>query len=68
MINRFRIHNEFLDVHVNRKGAELSSVKNKAASEFIWQAEPIWERHAPNLFPIVGSLLDHEYLYDSWRI
>ena len=65
MIKRFRIHNEFLDVHVNRKGAELSSVKNKANKEFIWQAEPIWERHAPNLFPIVGSLLDHEYLYDS---
>lgn len=65
MINRLRIHNEFLDVHVNRKGAELSSVRNKANREFIWQAETIWQRHAPNLFPIVGSLLDHEYLFES---
>lgn len=29
----------------------------------MWQADEIWTRHAPNLFPIVGSLLDHEYLY-----
>ena len=65
MINRFRIHNEFLDVHVNQKGAELSSVKNKAAREFIWQAEHIWQRYAPNLFPIVGSLLDHQYVYEG---
>ena len=65
MINRFRIHNEFLDVRIHRKGAELCSVKNTDQFEFIWQSGPVWQRHAPNLFPIVGSLLDHEYSYNS---
>lgn len=65
MLDIYSIHNDFIDVQIKRKGAELCSVKNKSQTEFIWQAGPIWERHAPNLFPIVGSLLDHEYLYDS---
>lgn len=65
MINQYRIHNKFLEVSIHRKGAELCSVKNTDQFEFIWQAGPVWQRHAPNLFPIVGSLLDHEYSYNS---
>jgi galactose mutarotase-like enzyme len=65
MINQYRIHNKFLDVRIHRKGAELCSVKNTDQFEFIWQSGPVWQRHAPNLFPIVGSLLDHEYSYNS---
>jgi galactose mutarotase-like enzyme len=40
-------------------------VKDTSGFEYMWQADPIWPRHAPNLFPIVGSLLDHEYVYEG---
>ena len=65
MISQFTIHNEFLEVTIKRKGAELCSVRDKYETEFMWQAGKVWERHAPNLFPIVGSLLDHEYTYEG---
>ena len=65
MLNQYTIHNEHLIVTINRLGAELCSVVNTDGTEFIWQAEPIWPRHAPNLFPIVGSLLDREYIYED---
>lgn len=63
MLSQFTLKNKYLEVAVNRKGAELGSVKDTTGYEYIWQAEPVWPRHAPNLFPIVGSLLDHEYRY-----
>ena len=67
MLDIYSIQNDFIDVQIKRKGAQLCSAKNKTQFEFIWQAEPVWERHAPNLFPIVGSLLDNEYTYHSQR-
>jgi galactose mutarotase-like enzyme len=63
MLSQFTIKNKYLKVAINRKGAELCSVKDTTGYEYMWQAEPVWPRHAPNLFPIVGSLLDHEYRY-----
>ncbi len=68
MPDTYTIHNDFLQVRIKRKGAELCSVKNNTNTEFIWQASSIWNRHAPNLFPIVGSLLDHEYRYNDKNI
>lgn len=68
MVERYSIHNDFLQVEIIRRGAELASVQDKLGREFVWQAGPIWERHAPNLFPIVGSLLDHEYMYQGKTI
>lgn len=65
MLNQYTIRNKHLIVTINRLGAELCSVVNTNGTEFIWQAEPVWPRHAPNLFPIVGSLLDHEYRYEG---
>ncbi len=66
MIKEYIIENAELKVTVKRKGAELSSVIDKKSSEeFMWQAGEEWPRHAPNLFPIVGSLLDHEYIYED---
>ncbi len=67
MLNQFLIKNKFLTVKINRLGAELCSVKNTEGYEFMWQAGSVWARHAPNLFPIVGSLLDHEYYYEGKR-
>jgi galactose mutarotase-like enzyme len=59
------IKNEQLTVTLQTKGAELVGLKTDAL-EFIWQADPnIWPRHAPLLFPIVGRLVDHEYVYND---
>ena len=59
------LHNHHLQVTVNPKGAELTSLIQDS-TEYIWQANPeFWKRHAPNLFPIVGTLVDHTYLYQN---
>ncbi|MDA0779071.1 MAG: aldose 1-epimerase family protein, partial [Bacteroidetes bacterium] len=65
MISKYSIQNKFLTVNINRLGAELCSVIDSEGTEFIWQAAEVWPKHAPNLFPIVGSLLDHEYTYQG---
>jgi galactose mutarotase-like enzyme len=65
MISKYSIQNKFLTVNINRLGAELCSVIDSEGTEFIWQAGEVWPKHAPNLFPIVGSLLDHEYTYQG---
>ncbi len=56
------IENEYLKVTVNSQGAELNSFYNKAAHiEHIWQADPqVWAWHAPNLFPVVGGLVNNQ--------
>lgn len=58
----FQIENEYLRAGFNRKGAECCSLKEKGLEhERIWQADPtIWGRHAPLLFPIVGTLKNKE--------
>ena len=40
---------------IARAGAELQSLR-LGGMELIWPAEPLWPRHAPLLFPIVGAL------------
>ncbi|MEY2924603.1 MAG: hypothetical protein RLZZ337_1151 [Bacteroidota bacterium] len=62
---RFVIKNDFLEVEIKKLGAELCSVKDKQGTEFIWQAEEVWPRHAPNLFPVIGSMLDLEYVCEG---
>ena len=61
------IENEFLRVSIRNKGGELTSVYNKATGvEHLWQADPkIWPWHAPNLFPVVGGLINNELLVDD---
>lgn len=56
------IENDYLRVVINKQGAELSSFYNKSAQiEHIWQADPqVWAWHAPNLFPVVGGLVNNE--------
>jgi galactose mutarotase-like enzyme len=41
-------------------GAELISLKDSRGVELLWQAGPLWPRHAPILFPIVGRLKNDE--------
>jgi galactose mutarotase-like enzyme len=62
-----KLENDFLKVEINTKGAQLSSIYNKAAQvEHLWQADAkIWGWHAPNLFPVVGGLINDELLVDG---
>ncbi len=55
------IENEFLKAAISTKGAQLSSLINKSTqTEHMWQANAdIWPWHAPNLFPIVGGLVNN---------
>jgi galactose mutarotase-like enzyme len=58
--------NSQLNVAVNFKGAEISSVKNTQGLEYIWQAKKdVWARHAPILFPIVGKLKNDEFIFED---
>lgn len=61
------IENEFLKATISSKGGQLVSLINKATqTEIMWQADPqIWPWHAPNLFPIVGGLVNNELLVDG---
>ena len=61
------LENDFLKVDISTQGAQLTSIYNKAGQrELLWQADPqIWGYHAPNLFPIVGGLINDELLVDG---
>jgi len=63
------LENDFLKVEISTKGAQLTSIINKATqTEHLWQADPqIWGYHAPNLFPIVGQLINNELLVDGQK-
>ncbi len=59
------IENDKLSVGSRAAGAELTSIRLKACgTEYLWQADPKhWNRHAPLLFPIVGSVVNNQYSY-----
>lgn len=58
------IENDFLKATINPIGAQLSSLINKATgTELMWQAdEKFWPWHAPNLFPVIGSLINNQII------
>ena len=58
------LENDLLKVSISSQGAQLSSIYNKTTGvEQLWQADAaIWPWHAPNLFPIVGGLINDELL------
>jgi galactose mutarotase-like enzyme len=59
------IESERMKASISTKGAELISLIDKQkGTEHIWNAdEKYWKRHAPVLFPIVGSLKEQKYTY-----
>lgn len=62
-MSQHTIANQFITATFNSKGAELSSLQAKNI-EYIWQANPeFWNRHAPILFPFVGSEKNGTYFY-----
>lgn len=59
------IKNETVTVEINNFGAEVKSVLMNGV-EYMWQADPTyWKRSSPVLFPIVGRLIDDEYLLND---
>ena len=63
----YNLKNDLLNINIKPKGVELcniTSVKND--TEFMWQADSnIWGSHAPNLFPIIGSMKTDSYFYNG---
>lgn len=61
------LNNQHINIRINKKGAEICSLYNRiSAIEYIWQADPsFWPWHAPNLFPIVGGVVDNQITYDG---
>lgn len=59
------LENDCLRIEVSDFGAELSVIYDKENQRSVlWDADPdFWGRHAPVLFPIVGSLQDGKYRY-----
>lgn len=56
MKDRHVLANGYLSATVKAEGAELCSLRDSEGEELLWQAQPVWPRHAPILFPIVGRL------------
>lgn len=54
------ISNDYLSVDISTLGAEIVSIKY-LGKERIWQGSPVWQGHAPILFPINGCVFDEYY-------
>lgn len=53
----FKMENEYLQVTVTSAGAQVKSVKHKSDNtEHIWQAEPLWPKYGPILFPYTSRI------------
>ncbi len=54
-----------LEVKIKTFGAELTSIKNKAGKEFLWQGGAAWKDQALVLFPIASGLHENKYTLDG---
>ncbi|MDQ0223077.1 aldose 1-epimerase family protein [Streptococcus moroccensis] len=55
----YYLKNDDLSIAIKPLGAELSSLKDKVGTEYLWQGDPAhWPGQAPVCFPICGSLRD----------
>ena len=63
----YYIKNDYLEVGIDAKGAELVSLYHKEHDlEYMWQANPaFWGKSSPVLFPIVGGLKDNCYTFEG---
>ncbi|HEY3270130.1 MAG TPA: aldose 1-epimerase family protein [Geothrix sp.] len=50
-----RLHTGAAEAVISAQGAELQSLR-LGGHDLLWDAGPLWPRHAPLLFPIVGRL------------
>lgn len=63
----FTIESDSLQVKVNQKGMELSSIRSKITqSEYLWQGDArFWTGQAPVLFPIIGALKEGKFIHQG---
>jgi galactose mutarotase-like enzyme len=62
------IRNACLSATISARGAELWSLVPAGGANVIWSPDPaIWTWHAPNLFPIVGALVDDALIHHGRR-
>ena len=55
-----------LKAQIDPLGAQLSSLKNRAALDLLWDGDPkVWAGRAPLLFPIIGVLAGGTYRVGS---
>jgi galactose mutarotase-like enzyme len=64
-VDRHQLDNGRISAVIKADGAELCSLRGGGGDELLWQAGPVWPRHAPVLFPIVGWLKDDRLLHDG---
>ena len=62
---KISISNNKLIATISSQGAELISLRSIDSNrEYMWEGNPdFWGKHAPVLFPIVGTLKDNQYRY-----
>lgn len=57
-----KLQNQFLQAEINLQGAELIFFGNETTGNILWSKQTDhWNRVAPNLFPIVGRLVNDSY-------
>lgn len=61
----FCLASDDLRVSIDSSGAELTSLIDHVGRELLWQAGPVWKRHAPVLFPIVGRMPGDQLVHDG---
>lgn len=63
-----KIQSELASVEIKTLGAELTSLKGKDGTEYLWQGDPaFWANQSPVLFPIVGGLRDKRATVDGGK-
>lgn len=62
---RTTLSNSEITAVISHLGAELISLNSKRTNkEYIWEGNPgFWGKHAPILFPIVGTLKNNSYIH-----
>src|SRR3984893_8333954 len=59
---RVTLHSSELAVEIDTHGAQLFSLRDRAARDLLWDGDPaVWSGRAPLLFPIVGVLVNGSY-------
>ncbi len=56
------LQNQTIRVTIDQNGAEMISLQNAQGKEYLWCGDAAyWKRHAPVLFPLVGSVWNKEF-------
>ncbi len=62
----YELRNSKISAIISTFGAELVGLYDDDGKNYIWSAdEKVWKRHAPILFPIIGSLYEGKYKYSG---